>query len=578
MVQHESPEPSESTFRRWATDIEKARLINGIPGMSVAVMHKGKIIFAQGFGRRNENNDPFTAETIAPIASQTKAFTAAAIGELVAEGKMDWDKTPVSTYLPEFQLKDPYLNSQVTMADILSHRSVVFLETAHSRRELIKRLRHLDVKYPFRTEFQYNNVGYIVAGEAAAQVAGMPYEDAVRVKVIDPIGLTNTGFSYQEMQTRPNYAMPYHAKTMEDAQQGKFIAGELDLSYANDSAAGFIYSNVLDMATWAKTMMHNGELDGKQILNKESIKTIQTAHSICPNNRRPDFGSLNAYGFGRGIDSYKGHAIYYHGGSNPGFRSNGVQFPHADLAVVVLTNMHHAALTSYLPFYIADSVLGLRPTQDWLFDVAVVDTQVLYNDDAKSACGEEFPKQIKNRPSNRALEDYVGVYEHPVYGTFEVALKRGSGKEDGRPRLVCSFAIFIDSPVEHYHYETFRVHLTEFTADHYMLISFVIGDDGTVSLRCNFSDFEFTCTQKPQSLPPRYIARPPPSRQPPKYGVTLGNEYSSSRDQVYRETQALDQKEYYDPLHGHHSRLRETLGGGGRGQEDDENKARGGCL
>ncbi|KAG0058691.1 hypothetical protein BGZ92_007111, partial [Podila epicladia] len=144
---------------------------------------------------------------------------------------MDWDKTPVSMYLPEFQLKDPYLNSQVTLADILSHRSglqadvnIAFLETDHSRRELIKRLRHVDFKYPLRTEYHYNNACYIVAGEAAAQVTGMPYEDVVREKVINPLGLTNTGFSYQEMQTRPNYAMPYHAKTMEDAQQGKFIA------------------------------------------------------------------------------------------------------------------------------------------------------------------------------------------------------------------------------------------------------------------------------------------------------------------------------------------------------------------
>lgn len=190
--------------------------------------------------------------------------------------------------------------------------NIAFLETAHSQRELIKRLRHVDVKYPLRTEYHYNNVCYIVAGEAAAQVAGMPYEDVVRVKVINPLGLTNTGFSYQEMQTRPNYAMPYHAKTMEDAQQGKFIAGELDLSYQNGSAAGFIYSNVLDLTTWAKTMMHKGKLNGKQILNKESIKTIQTVHSIEAGNRGPDFGIVSAYGLGWGIDNYKGHTIYRH--------------------------------------------------------------------------------------------------------------------------------------------------------------------------------------------------------------------------------------------------------------------------
>ena len=139
----------------------------------------------------------------------------------------------------------------------------------------------------------------------------MPYEDVVCVKVINPLGLTNTGFSYREMQTRPNYAMPHHAKTMEDAQQGKFIAGELDLSYTH-SGAGGIYSNVLDLATWANAMMHKGELDGKQILNKESIKTIQTAHTIIPGNGGPDFGNVVAYGLGWVINNYKGQAVYRH--------------------------------------------------------------------------------------------------------------------------------------------------------------------------------------------------------------------------------------------------------------------------
>lgn len=215
---------------------------------------------------------------------------------------------PKTGILIQLMFANPLSPPQGLQPDV----NIAFLETAHSRRELIKRLRHVDVKYPFRTEYHYNNVCYIVAGEAAAQVAGMPYEDVVRVKVINPLGLTNTGFSYQEMQTRPNYAMPYHAKTMEDAQQGKFIAGELDLSYQNGSAAGFIYSNVLDLTTWATTMMHKGELNGKQILNEDSIKTIQTAHSIEAGNRGPDFGIVSTYGFGWGIDSYKGHAIYRH--------------------------------------------------------------------------------------------------------------------------------------------------------------------------------------------------------------------------------------------------------------------------
>ncbi|KAF9350434.1 hypothetical protein BGX26_011398, partial [Mortierella sp. AD094] len=103
--------------------LEKAKVDCGIPGMSVAILYKGEIIYAKGFGRRNESGDPFTEETVMPIASVTKAFTSTAIGELVAEGKMDWDKTPVSKYLPEFELQDPVLTSQLTMVDLLSHRT-----------------------------------------------------------------------------------------------------------------------------------------------------------------------------------------------------------------------------------------------------------------------------------------------------------------------------------------------------------------------------------------------------------------------------------------------------------------------
>ncbi|KAF9910098.1 hypothetical protein EC991_007230, partial [Linnemannia zychae] len=103
--------------------LEKARVDHGVPGLSVAIMHKGKLVFAQGFGKRNSADDPFTEETVSHIASVSKAFTATAIGELVAEGKMEWDTTPVNTYLPEFQLQDPILTSQLTLADLLAHRA-----------------------------------------------------------------------------------------------------------------------------------------------------------------------------------------------------------------------------------------------------------------------------------------------------------------------------------------------------------------------------------------------------------------------------------------------------------------------
>lgn len=174
-------------------------------------------------------------------------------------------------------------------------------------------MRHVEAKYPLRAEWQYNNICYAVAGEAAANVAGVEYEDLVRDKVIRPLGLANTGFSQTEMGKRPNYAMPYYAKTMEEAQSGKYEPGELDRLYMKDAPAGDMYSSVLDLTIWARTMMGTGALDGKQILNKESVEYIQTGHSVMTGTRRgPEFGAVEAYGLAWIIDSYKGHIVNRH--------------------------------------------------------------------------------------------------------------------------------------------------------------------------------------------------------------------------------------------------------------------------
>ncbi|KAF8933511.1 hypothetical protein CPC16_000824 [Podila verticillata] len=498
MTPAQIPILTETPFPEWAHDIERARVANGIPGMSVAVVHRGKIIFAQGFGVRNENNDPFTEETVAPIASQTKAFTSAAIGELVAEGKMDWTKTPVNAYLPEFQLKDPLLTSQLNLTDILSHRSgiqgldISWYNAKESRRNLIKKMRHVEAKYPLRAEWQYNNICYAVAGEAAANVAGVEYEDLVRDKVLRPLGLANTGFSQTEMGKRPNYAMPYCAKSMEEARSGKYEPGELDRTFMKDAAAGDLYSNVLDLAVWAKAMMGTGALNGKQILNKESIEYIQTGHSVMTGTRRgPEFGAVEAYGLAWMIDSYKGHIVNRHSGSVFGYRSNSTHFPNAELAVMVLTNMDCAQLPINLPYYIADSLLNLPKTKDWLIDVSVTDTQKDYKEAGAGARGDHLPPQIKNTAVSRDLQDYVGEYEHPYYQSAFVRLESsmvdkeghstsGNIEQESKSRLQFQYSNLV-AQLEHYHYESFRAQLVDFTFEIATLFTFTTGNDGQVN-------------------------------------------------------------------------------------------------
>ncbi|KAF9568361.1 hypothetical protein EC968_002929 [Mortierella alpina] len=462
--------------------LEDARIRCGIPGMSIAVLYKGELVYVAGFGKRNES-EPFTPKTLTSIASVTKAFTATAIGELVAEGKMDWDTTPVSQYLPEFQLKDPNLTSQLTLADLLSHRSglpnldLAWFRNTEPTRDLIKRLKHVDMPTKLGSKCLYSNLMYAVAGEAAANVAGISYEDLVRTKVLKPLGMTRSGFSAMEMKTHADHAMPYLADSLKDAQEGRFTQGYLDDIYMADAAAGDIYSNVLDLVRWGSTVMHGGEIDGKQVLNKESIQKTLTAHTFRNTTKRtPDFAPTIACGLGWMIDSYKGHNIYYHGGSNPGFISCLTMFPDDDLVIAHLSNVHATKLPMNVPYLIADRLLCLPKTQDWV-EVSIKETQEFY-DMLKEAIEINLPEQ-RNVPPTHPLHEYVGEYSHPVYGDVSVRLENEKNVGGAGEALYFKMRT-LDSRMNHYHFDTFTVALKDFAVQLGAAITFQTRESGQI--------------------------------------------------------------------------------------------------
>ncbi|KAF8930770.1 hypothetical protein BGZ47_000395 [Haplosporangium gracile] len=199
------------------------------------------------------------------------------VGELMTEGKVDWDKTPVSHYLPEFQLKDPVLTSQLTFADLLSHRTPVppadmaWFRNELPPRVLISQLKHLDMPSKMTPIVNYCNPVYTVAEEVAAKVAGMSYVELIQAKIFDPLGVKDAGLSLPEMKRHPNYAMPYNTASYEEARKGIFEEGYMDEIPMADAPADDIYMNVLDLVKWDGVIMKEGELDGKQVLNKESV-------------------------------------------------------------------------------------------------------------------------------------------------------------------------------------------------------------------------------------------------------------------------------------------------------------------
>ncbi|KAI1319603.1 hypothetical protein EDD11_003596 [Mortierella claussenii] len=481
--------------------LEDARVNNGIPGMSVAVLHKGTVIFAKGFGTRNEAKEPFTEETIMPIASVSKSFTAAAIGELVAEGKMDWDKTPVSKYLPEFECGDPVLNDQLTIADMLSHRTnfpemdLFWYRSRLPRRELIKRLKHAQVQRKMGVTAEYNNIIYAVAGEAAANVAGISYEDLIKIKLLEPLGLKSSGLGVMEMKDRfDNYAMPYEAYSLEGAQKGDFKVGYLDEIYMADAPAGDIHSNVLDLVRYGRVIMQSGKLDGKQVLNEESVKELWTGRTFMQTTRRSsEFAPTLAYGLGWMLDSYKGQIVYRHNGSNPGYRSTLHVYPDIDLVIAMQANVEIASLIDQVPYHVVDELLDLPKTKNWLADEALAVARKAYNSAAEDAKGR-LPKRLKNSPATHDLEAFVGEYSDPLHGEVFVELKDDEDNEDehaqeesegkngnnGKKKALFFKLNEAVCKMEHYHFDSFKIQILDFAINEAVLLTFRTSADGKV--------------------------------------------------------------------------------------------------
>ncbi|KAF9538004.1 hypothetical protein EC957_007373 [Mortierella hygrophila] len=447
------------------TILDAARIKNGVPGMSVAVMYKGEVIFAEGFGKRNEHQ-PFTKETISPIGSLTKAITSTAIGELVAEGKMDWNETPVNKYLPEFELKDPIITSQLTIADLLSHRTrlspaveVSWMRTRTPRRELITRLRHSSIPQKLTPYLNYCNAMYAVAGEAAANVAGTTYEQLVHDKILTPLGLSNTGFSQKAMQNLENHASPYYADSFSKAQAGEFRRGEYDEIYMAFSPAGDLHSNVFDMLKWGKVVMDGGKAEGgEQVLS-----------------------------------TYKGHNFYTHSGGYPGYSANLTLFPDDDLIIAQLANIQATSLAVYADFFIADKILNLPTSstgtqQDWLFDKAVKGTEKEYEALEGEREGITLPARVEGTVSVLPREEMVGQFTNPLYGVITIARvipheDGGKENEEEEERLEFRYNEYRNK-MGHYHYETFKTVLEDLGVAEARLVSFEAASDGHVAGLC----------------------------------------------------------------------------------------------
>jgi CubicO group peptidase (beta-lactamase class C family) len=423
----------------------------GVPGLAMAIVKDGKVVMAKGYGLRNvQANLPVTADTLFAIGSSTKAFTTMAMGILVQEGKLAWDE-PVNKYLPKFALNDKVAGERMTPRDLVTHRSglprhdLVWYNAKLSRPELVARLPYLEPNKDFREKFQYQNLMFLTAGHLAAEVAGTPWEEVIRSRILDPIGMKNSNFAVSDSQKSRDFATPY---TLKDKTAVDIPFRVIDTI----GPAGSINSSVNDMSKWLLLNLGGGMIGGKRIVAARQVQDMHRPQMVIqafpglfedPEIQQP------AYGLGWFIESYRGKKRVHHGGAIDGFITQVSMIPEEGLGVVVLTNLGGSPLADIVARHASDRILGLEPI-DWNGrSLKRREVGEKASASAKKSAGEE--RKTGTKPAH-TLDEYAGEYVHPAYGSVTV-MRSGEGLT----------ARFHDLPMRlnHWHYETFRADVEE---------------------------------------------------------------------------------------------------------------------
>ena len=298
-----------------------------VPGMAIAIVKGKQVIYAKGFGYRDvEKQLPVTTDTLFAIGSSSKAFTTFVLGTLVEEGKIEWDK-PVRNYIPCFRLSNESMGERLTPRDLVTHRSglprhdlVWYNNYGASRQWLVERLAYLEPSADLREKFQYNNMMFLTAGYLSEVITGKTWEENVRQRILDPLGMTRTNFSVVDSQKDQDFALPYQKK---DSKVQKMPFRTI----TNLGPAGSINSSVNEMSKWVIVHLNGGEFEGKKLANAATVQDMHLAHMTTGATPQiPDISPAD-YGMGWFTQIYRGHNLVEHGGNIDGFSANVVLLP-----------------------------------------------------------------------------------------------------------------------------------------------------------------------------------------------------------------------------------------------------------
>jgi len=419
------------------------------PGAAVAVV-SGSDVFVQGCGVREVGKpDRVTPDTLFAIASVSKAFTTTAMAILVDEGKIGWDD-PVRKHLPWFRLSDPTADSNVTLRDLLCHRTgmprhdMLWYANDWSRQEIVRRYGFARNSTSFRSSYEYANIPFMAAGLVVEAVSGYTWEEFVEARILGPVGMESTRLRMREIEASPDHATPH------ELYKGRVtVAPRFD----NDACcpAGGINTSARDISRWIRLLLGGGEIDGSRIVSTQSLRETWKPHTAIvvenPDRFGLDWGSsIMSYCLGRHTRGYRGHTVIGHSGGIDGFVAQISLIPKLGIGVAVMANLADGHLIKDLDCSLLDTVLGL-PKIDWIAQSRALRRATRAEEKSKrNDRKRKAPRHTRTRPS-RGLDAYVGSYSDPAYGALTIT-------RDGR-FLDLHYGRF-GIRMKHYHYDTFE--------------------------------------------------------------------------------------------------------------------------
>ena len=465
--------------------ITKAMNTFQVPGVAVAIVKNDQVVFSQGFGViESGKNAKVNGDTLFGIASNTKAMTAALLASLVDEGKLSW-RTKVIDIIPEFQMPDAYVTREFTIIDLLSHNSglglgagdlTIWPETTLTTDDVIKALKHLPQVSSFRSEFAYDNLMYVIAGEVIARITGKSWQTNIEQRIFNELGMKNTRSTFSAINKNNKNVARAHVP----------LEGELNVVGGNFlekfSSAGSVASSVNDMALWLKAQLKQGvyfegknNSQQKRLFSEQQSNAMWQARTLLPvsqSAQKNDKTHFSAYGLGWFLNDYHGVKLIHHSGGILGMVSKVVIVPEENLAMVILTNQQSGYAFNAIYRQILNEYMAL-PEKDWVDYYAAMQQKRLANE--KSRLAKAAANVAKDSKPSLPLASYAQTYTDNWYGDINIT------KAGNTLTMQFSNTPELRGTLEHYQYNTFIVRWNDRTLEADAFVNFNLNPDGSIN-------------------------------------------------------------------------------------------------